>query len=337
MSSMQQAEVQLNKVVEIFSTKEFPNFVKKAYLETEGKPSENWSMTNQLIQMLSNTSDSRTFKAWQEVGRFVKKGSKAIYILQPSVRKYTTQNEKNEEEELSYMTFFATPRFRIEDTDGKPLPTHEPKTRPPLMELAEKWFDSILYTGTSMGEHGSYSPSQNALRLCTHDEGTFFHELAHKADDKNGTLETKNIDQNSEAYADGELVAQLTSNVLALLYGYDNTEYTGFYLSSWSKSKDPKKIGRKIMKVLTRVRKALDLILKEDELIQKEKQRKSITTMVEGQLIIVTEKEKQIWEKNTPKALREDPNWKIDFGTKLLSKSKKVEKVEKAIVGSITV
>ena len=40
MSSMQQAEVQLNKVVEIFSTKEFPNFVKKAYLETEGKPSE---------------------------------------------------------------------------------------------------------------------------------------------------------------------------------------------------------------------------------------------------------------------------------------------------------
>jgi (E)-4-hydroxy-3-methyl-but-2-enyl pyrophosphate reductase len=60
-----------------------------------------------------------------------------------------------------------------------------------LMELAEKWFSSILYTGTSMGEHGSYSPSQNALRLCTHDEGTFFHELAHKADDKNGNLETK--------------------------------------------------------------------------------------------------------------------------------------------------
>jgi antirestriction protein ArdC len=334
MAGIQQAEHELQKLVDVFSTEEFPNFVKKAYLETEGKPSESWSLSNQIIQMLSSTSDSRTFKAWQEVNRNVKKGSKALYILQPSVRKYTVKSKQNEEEEKQYMTFFASPRFRIEDTEGTPLPKSEPKQRPPLMDLAEKWFKSITYTNTSFGEYGSYSPTQNALRLCTHDEGTFFHELAHKADDLNGNLETKDIDKNSEEYADGELVAQLSSNVLALLYGYDNTEYTGFYLANWSKTKEPKKIGRKIMKILTRVRKVLDLILKEQELIEKAQAKAKITTKVEGQIFHVAEKTKKMWEKNTTESQRNDPNFKTQIGTKIMKENKKQEK---QIIGSIEV
>lgn len=326
MASIQQAEEQLQKLVDVFSNKEFPNFVKKTYLETEGKPSEKWSLTNQLIQMLSNTSDGRTFKAWAEVGRHVKKGSKAFYVLQPSIRKYMDKDD----EEQTYMTFFATPRFRIEDTEGKPLPKTEPKERPPLMDLAEKWFDSITYTGTSFGEYGSYSPTQNALRLCTHDEGTFFHELAHKADDINGNLETKIVDKNSEEYADGELVAQLSSNVLALLYGYDNTEYTGQYLAHYANSKEPSKIGRKIMKILARVKKVLDLILKENELLEKEK----ITTTIEGKTVIVSEYDKKKWEKNTTESQRNDPEFKTEYGTAIL---KKVKKMKKSVVGSIGV
>lgn len=326
MASIQQAEEQLQKLVDVFSKNEFPKFVKKAYLETEGKPSENWSLTNQLIQMLSGTNDGRTFKAWLEVGRHVKKNSKAFYVLQPSIKKYMDKDD----EEQTYITFFATPRFRIEDTEGKPLPTYEPKERPPLMKLAEKWFDKISYTGSKMGEYGSYNPYTNELRLCTHEEGTFFHELAHKADDKNGNLETKNIDPKSEAYADGELVAQLSSNVLALLYGYDNTEYTGHYLASWSKTKEPAKIGRKIMKILSRVKKVLDLILKENELIEKQK----ITTIIEGKTVIVSEYDKKNWEKNTTESQRNDPEFKTEVGTKIL---KKCKKMKKSVVGSIGV
>lgn len=304
----------LDKLVKLFSSQEFPEMIKKAYLETEGKPSENWTLLNQLIQMLEgNTADGRTFKAWIQAERHVMKGAKAFYILQPILRKYKNKDE----EEESYTTFVASPRFRIEDTDGKPLPTYEPAQKPKLMELAEKWFSKIDYTGSKMGEYGSYCPQTNVLRLCTHDEGTFFHELAHKADDKNGDLETKNIDKNSEEYADGEFVAQLTSNVLALLYGYDNTAYTGHYLASWSKSKDPKKIGKKIMKVLSRVKKCLDLILRESEMLEKQKEKESITTEIEGRTVIVSEFDKKIWEKNTTLTQRQDPKFKTDFGSRM--------------------
>ncbi len=43
-----------------------------------------WSWLNQFLVALHGFSDARTYKGWQEVGRQVKKGEKAFYILEPA-------------------------------------------------------------------------------------------------------------------------------------------------------------------------------------------------------------------------------------------------------------
>lgn len=70
-------------------------------------------------------ADCRTYKQWQEVGRAPVKGSKAIFILAPIVRKKITENKAGEEQTSSYIAGFRTmPVFDVSRTDGEPLPEH---------------------------------------------------------------------------------------------------------------------------------------------------------------------------------------------------------------------
>ena len=50
-------------------------------------PCRKWSWHNQLIAALSGTTDARGMKQWNAAGRKVAKGSKAIWILAPCVKK----------------------------------------------------------------------------------------------------------------------------------------------------------------------------------------------------------------------------------------------------------
>jgi SOS response regulatory protein OraA/RecX len=44
-------------------------------------PADKWSFLNRVLMYLNETDDARGFRQWQEVGRYVKKGSKAFYTL----------------------------------------------------------------------------------------------------------------------------------------------------------------------------------------------------------------------------------------------------------------
>jgi len=86
-----------------------------------------------------DTEDARGFRQWQKIGRRVKKGAKAFYILAPIRKKVPVKirreveriNENGETEiveveETIYVDklvgFKSIPVFRYEDTEGKPLP-----------------------------------------------------------------------------------------------------------------------------------------------------------------------------------------------------------------------
>ena len=76
-----------NRIREAMETvlKAFENNPEKVALvvfKGSGKPSDRWSFFNRLI-MLMNTEDARGFRQWKQVGRHVKKGAKAFYILAP--------------------------------------------------------------------------------------------------------------------------------------------------------------------------------------------------------------------------------------------------------------
>jgi hypothetical protein len=83
----ERANSELEKVVQLFSSKQLPEFCAKALIAAPGKPSSNWSMGNQLLMLLAGTSDARGYKQWQEVGRQVRLHSKAFYILGPVIIK----------------------------------------------------------------------------------------------------------------------------------------------------------------------------------------------------------------------------------------------------------
>jgi antirestriction protein ArdC len=255
----QKANDELKKIIDLFSKEELPCLIKKAYLENVGKPCESWSLGNQLLTILSGTSDARGFNQWIKVGRHVKKGSKAIYILAPNTRKI--KDEETEEEKTIVTGFRGMPVFRFEDTDGAALKEYEPKTPLPLKEVAENWGIKITYSKTRRGEFGYFSPKEDRINLCVEDPDVFFHELGHLAHSK---FETLKGGQDPEQ----EAIAELTAATLASMYGYDVKSEAYQYIKSYSQSKTPEQVGRFCMKVAGKVQKVLKLILEEKEKLE---------------------------------------------------------------------
>src|SRR5919202_3060341 len=68
------------------------------------------------------------YRAWQALGRQVKKGEKAIYIFAPRPYRVTTADESGEEQTREGLTFWSVPGFDISQTEGSPLPTMEAPT-----------------------------------------------------------------------------------------------------------------------------------------------------------------------------------------------------------------
>ncbi len=255
MSSTEKALEQLNKIVKAFSTKEFPNFVSKAYIESIGKPMERWSFNNQLLVFLYGTDDARTYNQWNKVGRQVKKGSKAIYILAPlKVKRKKIDDNSNENEDMVLVGFRGLPVFKYEDTEGDQLDPPKKRELPPLHHIAEKWGVTIKYDTSRVGEYGSFNQYADVIRLCTEDPVTFFHELTHKAHSK---FETLKPGQDPEQ----EAIAQLTACVLGNIYGYDAMDYSWHYIASYSEEKTPDAVGKMCIKVLNKVQKILQMIL----------------------------------------------------------------------------
>lgn len=157
--------------------------------------------------------------------------------------------------------FIAVPVFRYEDTYGKSLPVYKPKTIPPLMEVAKKWGLPVQYKQVFGGAaYGQYGIRDKTITLATEDPTTFFHELGHAADFRNHP-EKAGMPTTHDSYSEGETIAQLTAAVLARLYGYDSDAYSWNYLSYYAGSKDPVKVGVKMMHVMNEVQENVMSIL----------------------------------------------------------------------------
>ncbi len=58
-------------------------------------PSGKWSFTNRTLMFLSGTGDARGFRQWKKAGRYVRKGTKAIFILAPTFSTVENEDEDN--------------------------------------------------------------------------------------------------------------------------------------------------------------------------------------------------------------------------------------------------
>jgi len=250
----------LNSILEKFKAGDIPQAVAYSMFPIADIPSAKWSILNRTLMFLAATPDARGIRQWNRVNRYVKKGSKAFYILVPYIKK-VEDNETGEEKE-ALIGFMARAVFRSQDTDGEPL-DYEQIELPdlPLIDRAEEWGISVKAIPGSFTYKGFYSPSRKEISLATKEECVFFHELAHCAHEK--------IKGSLKAGQDPiqEILAELSAQALCRIVGKTGVRYLGNshrYIEQYAKKLKITPYTA-CLKVMSEAEKVLNLILKGEE------------------------------------------------------------------------
>ncbi len=229
----------------------------------DSAPCRAWSWGNQLLVAIHGYSDARGFRQWQEVGRHVKKGEHAMYILAPCVKKFETEGDNGQtEEHAAVYGFRSVPVFGESQTDGAPLPVDAAAIAwlegLPLREVAESWGIEIqTYDGAAGGRLGFYSCAGDRIGLGVQNLATWAHELTHAADARliGGLKPGQRVDQ--------EVVAELGAAILLTLLGRPVEADLGgcwSYVETYA-GKTGKPTVDVCLELLNRTCKAVELIL----------------------------------------------------------------------------
>jgi hypothetical protein len=239
-SSSYQGEKAVEAANEILKAFQNPNELPEPLVQIfirrkDNVPCRSWSWRNQLLVALHGYSDARGFRQWEKVGRRVKRGEKAFFILSPRMK--TVEDEETGEEKSIIYGFKGTAVFGLCQTEGKKLPTHYPAVDKwistlPLREVALEWGLSIeAYNGKNANYKGKYKHGK-AIALGVKNLSTWAHELVHAADHCNGKLTELGQHWRSET------VAELGGAVLLKLFGFDREADLGgcwAYIDSYAK------------------------------------------------------------------------------------------------------
>ena len=249
----------LNGIVDMFKTGDVPQAIAFATYPAADIPSARWSFTNRLIMFFSGTIDARGFRQWNDVNRYVRKGSKAFHILVPCFKKVKDDETGQEGEVLRF--FKSAPVFRLEDTDGEPLDYQLLEVPDlPLLERAEEWRISVKAIPRNYMFYGSYSKANKEIILATAEECVFFHELAHAGHEKvKGGLESGQDPLQ-------EIVAELSAQALCRLVGKQANDTIGNSYKYIERYAEELKLSpySACMKVMSETEKVLQLIMKGD-------------------------------------------------------------------------
>ena len=222
-----------------------------------------YSSGNAMLIYLQNPEASyvKGYKAWNKLGRYVKKGSKGLAILAPCFRKTETFKEPDnkshyQDAEGEKVTKREIGGFRIAyvydiaDTDGsdEQLPVLVKGLSGNDEEL--KVIYEKLHTIISLDHHiedvhgtaskGSYNLDTGVICIRSDLEylqkiKTILHEYAHSVD---FTMHPKtDVGRNQR-----ELVAESVAFVVSMRLGLDTSAYSMGYINSWLKDKDELKI-----------------------------------------------------------------------------------------------
>ena len=284
-----QIKASIDKVLEMINDKNFPQLALSS-LPTFGKnvPSNKWSLLNRMIMMAFKTSDARGIRQWRAVGRKVKKGSKAFYILAPITFKtnkwylqdkdgivkdygYGKKPEAGEgetitEREVSIVKGFrGVPVFRKEDTYGKKLPEGQEPKLPKFkyLEVAKELGVKVKAESFHEAGYGSFNQINKEIKVGSPAESVFYHELAHAVDHKI-MVEKTGKGLKGGQHVDQEVVAELCAVVLAYANGkkLDEVKVGKNYILSYARnaSVDPMKY---VVQLMSRCEDVLAFITKD--------------------------------------------------------------------------
>lgn len=201
-----------------------------------------------IMSQREDASQVAGFKAWQSMGRQVRKGSKGIAILAPCVFK---REDENGDSHKVLGGFRVTYVFDVSDTDGEPLP--ENPAKPILLdgeapagmfnyltsEIESRGFRVELGESPEHGENGYTQHAAKLVRIVTGGRSsaamvkTLAHELAHVILHADESLRTDRGIMEIEA----ESVAYLVCDA----WGLASDDYSFGYVTTWAGA-DHKKV-----------------------------------------------------------------------------------------------
>ncbi len=214
----------------------------RKYLEVMGRFYK-YSARNCIMILMQKPEATRcaSFSNWKKMGRYVKRGEKAIQILCPVPRKKTVVNtETGEEETRCWTDFRIGSTFDISQTEGEPLPEicHILKGDVVDFPAVVKRISSVTtakvaFEDFSDAANGYYSRRDHKIVVKAslpqaQQIKTLCHEVAHSLLHCEGG---KFADASQE---EKELQAESVAYVVCHALGIDSAEYTFGYLVGWS-------------------------------------------------------------------------------------------------------
>jgi antirestriction protein ArdC len=199
-----------------------------------------------------------TYQRWKELGRYVRKGEKAITLCRPvTVKKTRTDDDGSEEHTAATWFVYKNYWFVLAQTDGKDLePVAIPKWDA-VQALTKLEITEIPFSATNgniMGFASGRSIAVSPLNPMPHK--TRFHELAHvvlghtsEGDQNDGEEIPRNLKE-----CEAEAVALLCCSALNL----PGVEFSRGYIQSWwgAGNPIPERSAQRILKAADQILKA---------------------------------------------------------------------------------
>lgn len=219
----------------------------------------NYSPGNQLLALWQcmvrriEPGPINTFPRWQDLGRTVKKGERAITLCMPVTVKAKNiaraENDRDEQTDRKRRIFVYKSRwFVLSQTEGKP---YRPQELPGWSEeraLATLGVARIPFThfdGNAQGFARERSVSVSPIAFAPH--RTLFHELAHVV--LGHTAQAELTDDERTPRSLGEVEAEGAALICCESLGLGGAEYSRGYLQHWLESDViPDKSAQRIFK-----------------------------------------------------------------------------------------
>lgn len=202
-----------------------------------------YSYRNQLLIHVQRRDASRIagFRKWNELGRKVLKGSKAIKILAPFTKKIKEKDSIGGEKEVSRTYFFPVNVFDVSQTSGKPLPeislevegNNQQQLLNKLLEYCV--LQNIKTEFKELGINGLYGYSSggkiavDSKQSINTQVNTLIHEIAHEL--THYSKEGKKFSKQEK-----EIQAEATNYVITKALGLQNKSPQ--YLALYTKNKE---------------------------------------------------------------------------------------------------
>lgn len=258
-----------------------PKVVELAELrEPDGNswPCDKWSIHNRMVMLFYGTEHARGPRQWEKLNRKCEPGkSFSIYVPAISGKKHEGCGGKvqwdrkakaNKCLKCGGQRIATTGGFLIgfnqvkvwaaENTTGDgeiPAKVEPPVVRLPLLEAAKGLGVSVNFEWFNGQKYGSFNPATDTINLATHEEITWFHELAHAAHKK--VLTARKVELKGGQDPRQEIVAELAGAALCLSQGREDTLRNSYeYITHYAQQENLSPIAA-CMQVLSDVKDVL--------------------------------------------------------------------------------